>query len=135
MFNKSTVKSTVTLGAALDQDILDNERSSQNFCRMTPTHVPEQFDRTMGCTAAELISWLPRSLPDAQLVVDVTLGRCVASWPEGSLRLQWSPLPDRCIALLRIPQLQVHFAFEGLDDAARYARQKFFDLHTHRGGG
>ena len=135
MFNKSTVKSTVTLGAALDQDILDNERSSQNFCRMTPTHVPEQFDRTMGCTAAELISWLPRSLPDAQLAVDDTLGRCVASWPEGSLRLQWSPLPDRCIALLRIPQLQVHFAFEGLDDAARYARQKFFDLHTHRGGG
>ena len=82
---------------------------------MTPTHVPEQFDRTMGCTAAELIRWLPRALPDAQLAVDATLGRC--------------------IALLRIPQLQVHFAFEGLDDAARYARQKFFDLHTHRGGG
>ena len=39
---------------------------------MTPTHVPEQFDRTMGCTAAELISWLPRSLPDAQLA-DVVL--------------------------------------------------------------
>ena len=37
--------------------------------------------------------------------------------------------------LLRIPQLQVHFAFEGLEDVARYARQKFFDLHTHRGGG
>lgn len=102
---------------------------------MTPSHVPEQFDRTMGCTAAELLSWLPRALPDAQLAVDETLGRCVASWPEGSLRLQWSPLPDRCIALLRIPQLQVHFAFVGLDGAARYARQKFFDLHTHRGGG
>jgi hypothetical protein len=102
---------------------------------MTPTHVPEQFARTMGCTTVELISWLPRALPEAQLAVDAALGCCVASWPEGSLRLQWSPLPDRCIALLRIPQLQVHFAFEGLDDAARYARQKFFDLHTHRGGG
>jgi hypothetical protein len=56
---------------------------------MTPTHVPEQFARTMGCTPAELISWLPRSLPDAQLTVE----------------------------------------------AARHARQKFFDLHTHRGGG
>jgi len=56
---------------------------------MTPTHLPEQFDRTMGCTAAELISGLPRSLSEAQ------------------------------------------WAVEG----ARYARQKFFDLHTHRGGG
>lgn len=56
---------------------------------MMPTHVPEQFSRTMGCTAAELISWLPRSLAEAQLAVE----------------------------------------------AARYARQKFFDLHTHRGGG
>ncbi|WP_291914413.1 hypothetical protein [Limnohabitans sp.] len=88
---------------------------------MTPTHVPEQFDRTMGCPAAELIRWLPRALPDAQLAVDATLGRRVASWPEGSLRLQGSPLPDRCTALHRA--------------AARYARQKFFDLHTHRGGG
>ena len=89
----------------------------------------------MGCTAVELISWLPRSLPHAQLALNTALGCCVASWPEGSLNLQWSTLPDRCIALLRIPQLQVHFAYQGLDDAARYTRQKFFDLHTHRGGG
>lgn len=89
----------------------------------------------MGCTAAELISWLPRALPAAQLAVDTVQGRCVATWPEGSLCLKWSALPDRCIALLRIPQLKVHFMFEGLDNQARYARQKFFDLHTHRGGG
>ena len=73
-------------------------------------------------------------MPHAQLMVDAALGCGVASWPEGTLRLQWSPLPDRCIALLRIPQLQVYFAFEGLDDAAHFARQKFCDLHTHRGG-
>jgi hypothetical protein len=86
---KSTVKSTVTLGAALGPDVLDNGHPSPDFCRMTPTHVPEQFARTKGCTPAELISWLARSLTDAQLAVE----------------------------------------------AARYARQKFFDLHTHRGGG
>jgi hypothetical protein len=86
---KSTVKSTVTLGAALGPNVLDNEHPSPDFCRMTPTHVPEQFARTMGCTPAELISWLPRSLPDAQLAVE----------------------------------------------AARHARQKFFDLHTQRGVG
>jgi hypothetical protein len=77
----------------------------------------------IGCTAAELISGLPRSLPGAQLAVDAALGRCVASWLEGLLSLQWSPLPDRCIALLRFPQfqvqVQVHFVFQGLDDAAR----------------
>ncbi len=61
---------------------------------MTPTHVPEQFDGTMGCTATELSS-----------------------------------------GLLRIPQLQVHFAFQGMDDKTRYGQQKFFDLPSHRGGG
>ncbi len=102
---------------------------------MTPTFVPQTFDRVMGCTASELVSWLPRALPDAELATDVTGQRNVAIWVGGSMELRWITLPPRRIALLEIPQLQVTFAYTGLNDEARYRIQKCFDLQTHRGGG
>ena len=102
---------------------------------MTPTFVPQTFERVMGCTASELVSWLPRALPDAELATDVTGQRNVAIWVGGSMELRWNTLPPRRIALLEIPQLQVTFAYHRLDDAARYRIQKCFDLQTHRGGG
>lgn len=86
----------------------------------------------MGCTAAELVSWLPRALPDAELSTDVPGQRNIAAWASGSLDLRWNTLPPRRIALLEIPQLQVNFVCSGLDDA-RYRIQKCFDLQTHRG--
>ena len=102
---------------------------------MTPTHVPERFARTMACTAQELLGWLPRALPEAQLEQAADGRGCTARWPEGSLTLQWQTLPERRIALLRMPQLQVDFAWDGLDAQQRYRRQRFFDLSTQRGGG
>ena len=57
---------------------------------------------------------------------------------EGLIRAPggaWEPLPERRIALLRMPQLQVDFAWNGLDAQQRYRRQRFFDLSTQRGGG
>lgn len=89
----------------------------------------------MGCTASELVSWLPRALPVAELATDVTGQRNVAIWVGGSMELRWITLPPRRIALLEIPQLQVTFAYTGLNDEARYRIQKCFDLQTHRGGG
>lgn len=89
----------------------------------------------MGCTASELVSWLPRALPDAELNTDVAEQRNVAIWVDGSMELRWNTLPPRRIALLEIPQLQVSFTYEGLDDGARYRIQRRFDLQTHRGGG
>lgn len=102
---------------------------------MTPTFVPQMFERIMGCTAAELVSWLPRALPDAVQSTDVPGQRNIAVWASGSLELRWNALPPRRIALLEIPQLQVNFVYSGLDDDARYRVQKCFDLQTHRGGG
>lgn len=102
---------------------------------MTPTHVPERFARTMACTVQELQGWLPRALPEAQLAMAADGRGCSARWPDGSLTLHWQILPERRIALLRMPQLQVDFAWDGLDAQARYRRQRFFDLSTQRGGG
>lgn len=102
---------------------------------MTPTFVPETFERVMGCTSAELLSWLPRALPDAQLQTDGAGQRNVATWPQGRMELSWQPLPPRRIALLEIPQLVVRFTYADLADAERYRIQRCFDLQTHRGGG
>lgn len=102
---------------------------------MTPRLVPEQFERVMGCTKADLLSWLPRALPSASLTVDAAQSTCTATLPEGHLQLTWLTLPPTRIALLVIPRLNVSFAYKGLSPEQRYQVQKRFDLETLRGGG
>jgi len=102
---------------------------------MTPKFVPEKFERVMGCTEADLLSWLPGALPQADLTVDAGSADCSARLPDGVLRMRWSPLPDTRIALLSIPRLRVCFEFSGLSDERRYQVQRRFDLGTQRGGG
>ncbi|MFP5467903.1 MAG: hypothetical protein ACLGG8_10320, partial [Gammaproteobacteria bacterium] len=63
---------------------------------------------------------------ERQVVIDI---------PPGRLTLSWEPLPDRRIALLVIQRLRVRFEFEELDEAARLAFMKPFDLALQRGGG
>lgn len=89
----------------------------------------------MGCTADELVSWLPRALPDADLQIDREHRRASAVWSEGGLVLSWQTMEPRRIALLAIPRLQVCFVYRQLNDRQRYRVQKCFDLQTHRGGG
>lgn len=102
---------------------------------MTPEIVPATFERVMGCTAAELQSWLPHALADASMSIDALAGTCKASWAEGELQLSWEQRPNRKIALLEIPCLAVRFSYSGFSDEARQRVQQRFDLATHRGGG
>ena len=102
---------------------------------MTPTFVPERFVRVMGCTATELLSWLPRALPTANRTVAPDGAACTAQLAGGSLTLRWHVLPEHRIALLVMPQLSVEFSYTGFNPEERYAVQKKFDLETHRGGG
>jgi hypothetical protein len=93
----------------------------------------ERFERDMGCTEAEWLHWLPAALGDCTWQRS---GASVAvAIPPGQLALRWEPLPPRVIALMRMPRLQVSFAFSGLDAAQRYAFMKRFDLYMQRGGG
>ena len=94
---------------------------------------PERFERDMGCSEAEWLGWMPRAIgahawqqQAAQITVQVG---------GGSLRMRWSPLPERRIALLRMPRLLVRFEFDGVDAAARLAFMRPFDLSLQRGGG
>ena len=93
----------------------------------------ESFVREMGCTADELLAWLPGACGERPL----TLKRDAAevAIDAGALTLAWQPLPARRIALITLPRLQVAFRFSGLDAAARQRFMRYFDLYTQRGGG
>ncbi|HUX23884.1 MAG TPA: hypothetical protein VMV87_04630 [Burkholderiales bacterium] len=96
-----------------------------------------KFERIMGCTAAELLGWLPRALPGAVLEFESNseAGRCRGSFEDGQLLIEWRVLAPRQIALLRLPRLEVCFTYSGLEDARRQEVQTYFDRATQRGGG
>lgn len=91
------------------------------------------FEREHGFTEAEWLRMLPmataghpmRALPGA---AEVSIG-------PGGLRLDWTVLPPRQIALMRMPRLQVRYAFDGLTPAEQQAFMRRFDLHIQKGGG
>lgn len=107
------------------------------------SHYPAQFERDMGCTERELRQWLRAAFPTHALS-ETDAHTCIAIREEpskgqpveqGCLRLAWTVLPARQIALIKIPRLQVQFVFEGLDEAARNRFMRRLDLFMQRGGG
>lgn len=97
------------------------------------SHYEAAFERDMGCTEAEWLGWLPAAMGE---VVWQQQGQSLsAEIPPGALRIEWQPKPPRVIALMRMPVLQVRFAFTGLDEKQRYAFMRRFDLYMQRGGG
>jgi hypothetical protein len=93
-------------------------------------HWPDAFERDMGCTEAEWLSWLPGAVGQHALVI----GQQMAQVGE-FLHLSWTPQPPRVIALLSIARLAVRFEFTGLTPIERQAFMKQFDLFMQRGGG
>jgi hypothetical protein len=96
------------------------------------------FSREMGCTEAEWLGWLPAALgahhwQRAGAALHVVVRNADGS--HGQLSIQWQTLAPRQIALMRLPRLLVHFQFDGLNDAQRYAFMRRFDLYMQRGGG
>ena len=96
-------------------------------------HYAQSFDREMGCTADELLQWLPGASRARPVVVSGQGARIEID--GGALELRWQTLPPRQIALLRMPRLAVQFRFSGIDEASRQAFMRYFDLYTQRGGG
>lgn len=92
-----------------------------------------RFQRDMGCTEAEWLGWLPAAVGTHALQVET--GRAQVRIGTGRLSLRWRALPPRRIALFTLPRLAVDFEFEGVDEAARSAFMRHFDLSMQRGGG
>jgi hypothetical protein len=97
------------------------------------SYYPPDFDREMGCTEREWLSWLPGAVRAHALV----LGKAQAEIEieGGHLRLNWQMLEPRRIALMRMPRLAVQFRFAGVADEARQRFMRYFDLYMQRGGG
>ena len=96
--------------------------------------VPPSFDREQGCTEAEWERWLPGAAGRHALRRDAPHQASVAIG-SGRLHLQWSPLPPRQIALMRMPRLQLTFRFDGVTADERRDFMRYFDLYLQRGGG
>lgn len=94
----------------------------------------ERFAREYGCTEAEWRRWMPQALQDHEWQ---TRGPCALSvrLGQGALDLEWTVLAPRQIALVRLPRMQVAFAFSGVDASQRERFMRHFDLHLQRGGG
>jgi hypothetical protein len=93
----------------------------------------EHFEREMGCTAAELASWI--SAASGGRHVESSPGGAEIGIDTGRLLLRWQPLAPRQIALLCMPRLAVSFRFERVEETARQRFMRYFDLYTQRGGG
>jgi hypothetical protein len=92
------------------------------------------FSREYGCTETEWLGWMPgatQGLPLQHPGPD----RLVVAIGGGRLTLSWQPLTPRVIALVRLPRLSVHFAFDGVDLDQRLDFLRRFDRHLQRGGG
>ncbi len=94
---------------------------------------PAQFEREMGCTEAELLTWLPGAVGDRP--VTLAPGTATVDLDGGRLQLRWHELPPRRIALLAMPRLAIRFDFVAVDEAQRQSVMRHFDLYTQRGGG
>lgn len=96
-------------------------------------HYPLVFEREMGCTEAELRSWLPGASRERAIVWG-TSGAEIAL-DAGLVSITWRTGVPRRIALISLPRLQVRFAACGIDEAAWQRFMRYFDLYTQRGGG
>jgi len=98
--------------------------------------VPHGFEREHGCTEADWLRDLPGAVGRHRLTLHGPNNAEVALESGGALSLCWQPLPDRRIALIRLPRMQVRYAFsDAVPAEARAAFMRLFDLHMRRGGG
>jgi hypothetical protein len=99
-----------------------------------PGVIPERFEREYGCTETEWLRWLPGAVRDQPLSQPLA-GAAHVGIGGGALRLAWTVLPPRQIAMICMPRMAVAFEFDSVGDTARAAFMRYFDLYLQRGGG
>jgi hypothetical protein len=97
------------------------------------SHYAASFDREMGCTEREWLSWLPGAVRDHALVLGD--GQASVGIEAGCLQLRWQVLAPRQIAQVRLPRLAAQFRFDAVSEEARQRFMRYFDLYMQRGGG
>ena len=72
--------------------------------------IPFTFEREHGCTEADWLRDLPGAVGRHQLHLPEP-GVAEVQLDGGTLSLRWQALAERRIALMRLPRLQVRYAF------------------------
>jgi hypothetical protein len=98
-----------------------------------PATYTEAFEREHGFTPAQWLDGLPGAVGAHAL--ELGAGEATVRIDDGALRLQWTVLPPRQIALMRLPRLAVRYRFSGVSQPARAEFMRYFDLFMQRGGG
>jgi hypothetical protein len=93
----------------------------------------ERFEREMGCTESQWLGWLPAAVGAHYWKLHE--GGAGVRIGDGALGLKWRVLSPLNIGLVQLPRLAVTFRFAGVDEAARLAFMRRFDLYMQRGGG
>ncbi len=109
-----------------DADHADSQGAKQ-------ASAPFEFSWDMSISRIEFERSLPAAVDNAAYAVD---GNVFSHDGGGrSWRITLEPLPDRVIALLRLPRHRVGFRLDGFDAAARAAWIERFARYFQRGGG
>ncbi len=94
-----------------------------------------RYERLMGCTIDELISWLPAASKHRPFNINQQLPSQI-DFPEDGIKIVATQQKSRQIALLVIPVLSVVFSFDQKwDQLSSKKFMKRFDMYTQRGGG
>ncbi|MBT9597478.1 MAG: hypothetical protein IV094_15965 [Vitreoscilla sp.] len=95
-----------------------------------------EFEREHGSTESDWLRCLPGAVGPHRLTLGPPGEARVTIGDGGQLHLRWQVLPERRIALMRMPRMQVHYRFAGsLSDEERAHFLRYFDLFLQRGGG
>lgn len=97
-----------------------------------------RVQRVMGCSAEDLIRWLPDALGELLQSTAVAIDdKTSYQVPNAILSISGHTKPPQQIALLQIPVLEVNFSFAIIafnEEQVAEVMAKF-DLYTRRGGG
>jgi len=88
----------------------------------------------MTITRAEFLRILPAAVNHVPFAVDPSSGACSLDSGQ-NWRITLSPLPELCIALLRLQRLRVSIFLAGYDAAETTCFLDRFELYFRRAGG
>lgn len=94
---------------------------------------PFEFSWDMSISRIEFERSLPEAVDNVPYAIDGS--EFSHDGGERSWRIALEPLPDRVIALLRLPRHRVKFRLDGFDTATRVAWVDRFARYFQRGGG
>ncbi len=89
----------------------------------------------MGFSESEFYRLLPSAIGDFRLERSAEVSRITHPERDNELVITATQLPDRQIAMMRIPRMSVAFEFRGFSQIERDQFMAYFDSRFQRGGG